>query len=279
MQDIQRMVDLHIHTVKSDGSYTVPAVFEKAKELGLSAIAITDHDSVSAAEEAIELEKTTGVEFIPGVELSAMHEGREVHIVGLCLNWRDKEFNEKMAFFQKKRSERAHKIIKKLKEKNINIDYEELFEITENMNNAGRLHIARLLVKKNVVRGIKDAFDRYLAEGRPAYVEKAELSVANAVQMIKRVGGVAILAHPALLNRDDLIPGWAAQGMDGLEAFHSDHSVSDSQRYMDIAAANNMLVSGGSDFHGSAKEYVSLGKVKVEYKYLQAIKERAAGNR
>ena len=273
MSTTERWTDLHIHTVKSDGSYTVAEVFERAKEEGLSAISITDHDTVAAYTEAKELEQKTGVEFVPGVELSAMYEGREVHIIGLYLDCGDAELNEKLQFFQKKRSERAKKIIRKLREKNINLDYEELYEMTENLNSAGRLHVARLMVKKNFARSIKDAFDRFLAEGRPAYVEKAELTVADAINMIKRVGGVSVLAHPGLLNKDEAIKEWKKLGLDGVEVFHSDHDAADIKRYFAIAEENNLLVSGGSDFHGASKEYVSLGKIRLAYEYFEKIKQ------
>lgn len=264
---------MHIHTTKSDGSNTVEQVFEHARNEGISAIAITDHDTVAAGVEGRVLEKKYGIEFITGVELSAVYENREVHIIGLYVNSESKNFHEKLAYFQKRRAERAEKIVKKLREQGLKLQYEELYEITENMNNAGRLHIAKLLVKKNFALSIKDAFNKYLAEGRPAYVEKAKLTVSEAVELIKEAKGISILAHPVLLDKDNMISQWAKEGLNGLEAFHPDHSYEDMGRYLDIANKNNMLVSGGSDCHGSGKDHTRIGKIKLPYSYYEQLKK------
>jgi predicted metal-dependent phosphoesterase TrpH len=269
----EKWADLHIHTVKSDGTDTVEGIFIHAQREGLQAIAITDHDTVAAYAEAREMEKKYGVEYVPGVELSAMYDSKEVHIVGLYVDSENKHFQEMLAYFQKRRAERAEKIIKKLKEQGLRIEYEELYEITENMNNAGRLHIAKLLVKKNLALSIKDAFNKFLSEGRPAYVEKAKLTVKEAVDLIREAGGISVLAHPSILDRDELIEGWSAIGLDGVEAFHPDHSYEDMIRYLDIAGRYGLLVSGGSDCHGTAKDYTRIGKIKLPYAYFEKIKE------
>ncbi|MCE5300819.1 MAG: PHP domain-containing protein [Spirochaetia bacterium] len=266
--------DLHIHTTKSDGSNTVEEIFTYARAEGLSAIAITDHDTVAAVDEARAMEKKYGVEFIIGVELSAVYEGREVHIIGLGFNPYGRNFQEKLAYFQKRRAERAKKIMKKLKENGVNVAYEDLYEITENMNNAGRLHIAKLLVKRNAASCIKDAFNRYLAEGRPAYVEKARITVKDAIDIIKEVGGLAMLAHPGILQRDDMIPQWKQEGLDGLEAFHPDHNYEEMGKYMGIAQKLGIMISGGSDTHGNGKDHTKLGRVKLPYEYYEKIKNK-----
>jgi len=159
MIDSDRWTDLHIHTHKSDGTFSVEEVFQNAKKEGLSAIAITDHDSVAGVPEAIEFSKKYRVDFVPGVELSAMQDGREVHIIGLYVNWRSKKFSDKLVHFQKKRAERAKKIIGILKGMGLSLKYEELYEVTENMNNAGRLHIAKLL-------GQGGSIYRYIVQSR-----------------------------------------------------------------------------------------------------------------
>jgi len=269
----EKWADMHIHTTKSDGSNTVEQVFEYAKNEGISAIAVTDHDTVAAGVEGRVLEKKFGIEFVTGVELSAIYENREVHIIGLYVNPESKNFQERLAYFQKRRAERAEKIVKKLREQGLKIQYEELYEITENMNNAGRLHIAKLLLKKNFALSIKDAFNKYLAEGRPAYVEKAKLTVAEAVELIKEAKGISILAHPVLLDRDEMIETWGKEGLNGLEAFHPDHSYEDMSRYLDIANRFNLLVSGGSDCHGSGKDHTRIGKIKLPYQYYEQLKK------
>lgn len=267
-----RWADLHIHTVKSDGTCTVEEIFERAKTAGAEAIAITDHDTSAGVEEALYMEKKYGVEFVPGVELSAMHGGREVHIVGLYIDWRVKKFAERLVFFQKKRVERAKKIIKKLKENGVNIKYEELYEITDNMGNAGRLHIARLMAGRKLVKNIKEAFEKYLSEGAPAYVEKEKITVREAIDLIQGVGGVAILAHPGSMNRDEMIEEWSGAGLDGIEVFHPDHNNTKSANYMDIAIKNDLLVSGGSDFHGVHRSG-GIGDVRLPFQYFEKIRE------
>jgi predicted metal-dependent phosphoesterase TrpH len=264
---------MHIHTTKSDGSDSVEDVFAFAKREGLRAIAITDHDTVAAAAEGFEMEKKYGVEFVPGVELSAVYQDREVHVIGLFVDPEGKNFQERLSYFQKRRAERAEKIIKKLKEQGLRIKYEELYEITENMNNAGRLHIAKLLVKKNLALSIKDAFNKYLAEGRPAYVEKAKLTVKEAIDIVAEVEGISVLAHPSLLDKDEMIEVWAKEGLKGIECFHPDHSYEDMKRYLDLAGKNSLLVSGGSDCHGSAKDYTRIGKIKLPYEHFLKLKE------
>jgi len=269
----EKWADMHIHSTKSDGSNTVEQIFEHAKREGISAIAITDHDTVAAELEANILKKQYDIDFVTGVELSAVYEKREVHIIGLYVNSGSKNFQEKLSYFQKRRAERAEKIIKKLREQGLKIQYDELYEITENMNNAGRLHIAKLLVKKNFALSIKDAFNKFLAEGRPAYMEKAKLTVGEAVALIKEAKGISILAHPVLLGMDKMIEVWKNEGLNGIEAFHPDHSYEDMSRYLDIANKLDLLVSGGSDCHGSGKDHTRIGKIKLPYQYYEQLKK------
>lgn len=270
----QKWADLHIHTNKSDGLYSVEEIFKKAKENEISAIAITDHDTVAATEEAINLSKIYNIEYVPAVELSAMYEEKEVHIVGLYINWRDKDFIKSLAHFQKKRVERAVNIVNKLKENKIIIEFEELYEMTDNLNNIGRLHIARLLLKKGYIKNIKEAFDKFLSEGKPAYIEKAKLSVKEAIDIIKKVNGISILAHPGIVKKDDMIQVWQKEGLDGIEVFHPDHSNADATNYFDYAKKYNLLISGGSDFHGEIREYSLIGKIKLPYEHFEKIKGR-----
>ena len=273
MKKDEKWADLHIHTVKSDGTFTVEDVFQNAKIAGASAVAITDHDTIDAVDEALYFEKKYQIEFIPGVELSAIHNEREVHIIGLYINWKDNEFLERLTKFQKVRVERAKKIIKKLKDHGIKIKFEELYEITDNMNNAGRLHIARLLSEKNIVKSVKEAFDKFLGEGRPAYVEKERITVKDAINIIKKIGGVAILAHPSHLETDEIILKWKEQGLDGLEAYHPDQPYLVSAKYIDFARENKLLISGGSDCHGNQRDYGRIGDIKLPYEYLEDIRD------
>ena len=272
MSQDDRWTDLHIHTTNSDGAYSVEEVFDHAKKGSLQAIAITDHDTTAGVEEAKALSKKYSIEFIPGVELSASHKGKEVHIIGLYVDPDNAGFSEKLEYFQKKRADRAEKIIMKLKAGGIIVDFKELYEVTGNMKNAGRVHVAKLLVKKNIVRNIREAFNKFLAEDRPAYVKKAKLTVAEAISLVKGAGGVSILAHPVLVGMDEMIKKWKEQGLDGIEAFHPDHKPADTQRYVNIAGKYGLLISGGSDCHGAIKGHTRIGKIRLPYCYYEEIK-------
>ncbi len=270
----QKWADLHIHTNKSDGIHSVEEIFKKAKEQEISAIAITDHDTVAAIEEAMEYAKFFNIEFVPAVELSAMFEEREIHIVGLYIDWKNNDFINHLLYFQKKRVERAINIVKKLKENKVSIEFDELYEMTDNLNNIGRLHIARLLLKKGYIKNIKEAFDKFLSEGKPAYIKKARLSVKEAIDIIKKAKGISILAHPGIAKRDYMIETWRDNGLDGIEVFHPDHTNEDILNYLDYANKFNLLIGGGSDFHGEIREYSVIGKVKLPYEYYEKIKEK-----
>ncbi len=278
MEIKNRWADMHIHTTKSDGTYSVRDVFEKAKKEGVEAIAITDHDTVGAVEEAESVCAEYGIEFIPGIELSAMHGSKEVHIVGLYMDRHDKDFRETLNYLQKKRMERNEKIVKKLKDNGVSVDYDELFEMTENINTAGRLHLARLLIKKKAVANIKEAFNKYLGEGKAAYVAKIKMTVPECVAMVRKNKGIPVLAHPSKLGADEMIETWAKQGLMGVEAFHPDHRFEDSEKFLKIAEKCDLLVSGGSDSHGGAKDYTDIGTVKLPYSYFEKIK-KAAGKK
>ncbi len=265
--------DLHIHTLKSDGTYTVEEVFQKARENNVDAIAITDHDTVAGVAEGLSLQRKYGIHFVPGIELSAIYEKKEVHIVALYIDHTNPEFIKKLTYFQKKRTERAKKIISRLKELNMDVEFEDLFEFTENINNAGRLHVAKLLVAKKYARSIKDAFSRFLGENCPAYVAKAKLTVEEALALVRDVNGISILAHPGLLDADYMIARWKDMGLDGIEIFHPDHTYEQMNKYLDIANSLKLLVSGGSDCHGTSKDYTRIGKVRLPYMYYKEIKK------
>ncbi|RLE07168.1 phosphatase [Candidatus Aerophobetes bacterium] len=265
------MIDLHIHTIYSDGTYTPEEVVCKAKELGLVAISITDHDSVSGLEEAISAGKKLGVEVVPGVEMSTDIGEDEIHILGYYLNWKNDGFLAKLKEFQAARVERNQKLVKKLESLGMRIDYDELKGLAP-QGVISRLHIARLMVKKGYVSSIGAAFEEWLNPGRPAYVEKMKVSPFEVIKLILKVGGVPVLAHPYLSKRDDLIPDLVEAGLRGIEVYHSAHSPQVSEHYLKIAQRYHLLVTGGSDCHGEAKDEVLMGKVKVPASLLAELK-------
>ncbi|MCE9536679.1 MAG: PHP domain-containing protein, partial [Nitrospirae bacterium] len=188
-------IDLHLHTTHSDGSLSPTDVLKLAHKAGVTALAITDHDIVTGIPEAIAAGAELGIEIIPGVEISSRVGNSELHILGYCLQWQDQELNRRLASLRESRHSRNPQIIERLRALGLDVTYEEVRALA-GTDAVGRPHIARLLMDKHYVTSAKDAFDRYLAEGRPAYVERELPSPTDAIAWIRAAGGVAVLAHP-----------------------------------------------------------------------------------
>jgi len=266
----KKFADLHVHTSASDGDFGPEEVVKQAKELGLAAVGIADHDTVGGIDKALEAGKKYGVEVIPGVELSSEFEQSEVHILGYFIDWHDREFNNELHKFQEARKVRAEKILKKLHKLGINISHEEVAAAAGN-GAIGRPHIAEVLAQRGYVRTKDAAFAKYLAYGRPAYVPKYRLPPEEAIDIIHRVGGVAILAHPVFAQANHLLPELVEWGLDGIEVYHSKHDSAATAYYAKIAEELHLLVTGGTDCHGVNS---SLGTVKVPYEFVEKMKAR-----
>ncbi len=266
-----RYADLHVHTRISDGSFTPAEVVNRAISAKLSAIAITDHDAVEAIDEAMG-EAGDKIEIIPGVELTAEMEGNEIHILGYFIDWRDAKFYQELKTLQKARLERARKILEKLKQLGMEINYDEVLKFAGSCS-VGRLHIARMIMSFGYVSSIREAFWRFLGQGKPACAGKFKLSPRQAIKLIKSVGGLAVLAHPYLLNCDEWIPEFAKDGLDGIEVYYSIQNPQITVHYEKLAAKNELLMTGGSDCHGLAKGRALLGKVKIPYSLVEKLKE------
>jgi len=267
----KKFADLHVHTSASDGDFSPEEIVEKAKKIGLAAIGIADHDTVGGIDKALEAGKKYGVEVVPGVELSSEFGQSEVHILGYFIDWHDRKFNNELHKFQEARKVRAEEILKKLHKLGINISYEEVAAAAGD-GVIGRPHIAEALAKRGYVRTKDAAFAKYLAYGRPAYVPKYRLLPKIAIHMIHRIGGVAILAHPAFAHINSLLPDLVEFcGLDGIEVYHSKHDSAATEYYKKIAEELHLLVTGGTDYHG---EDSPLGTVKVPYEFVQKIKAR-----
>lgn len=265
-------IDLHIHTIYSDGTWTPQEVVSRAKKLNLAAISITDHDSVAGLEEAIARGKKLGIEVVPGIEMSTDVGEDEIHILGYYLNWKEKEFLAQLEKFQAARAERNRKLIKKLKELGMEINHGELKGLS-GRGVISRLHIARLMVRKGYVSSIGNAFERWLNPGKPAYVKKMNVSPFQIIELILKTGGVPVFAHPFLSKRDDLIPRLVKAGLKGIEVYHSAHDSRVTQYYQKVAQKYHLLITGGSDCHGEAKDKVLMGKVKVPVSVLRVLKK------
>ena len=272
------LYDFHIHTTCSDGTFTPEEVVCMAKERQLSAIAITDHDTVSGLEAGAEKAKEVGIDFINGIEFSTEYYGKEVHIVGLFLNIKDEKFLSKIEQLRKDRVIRAEETIRKLEQYKIFITMEDILKEAKG-DVIGRMHIANVLYKKGYVRDRKEAFAMYLGDHCSAYVPKKNLTPKEAVKIIKDNGGLSFIAHPKLITLGQekviaLIDELCGEGLDGLEAFYPSFSDIDTGYYKRIAETRGILTGGGSDFHGKNRDDVGIGSIKLPEDILEKMISR-----
>jgi predicted metal-dependent phosphoesterase TrpH len=277
-------IDLHLHTTHSDGSFSPTDVLRLAHKAGVTALAITDHDIVTGIPEAIAAGAELGIEIIPGVEISSRVGNSELHILGYFLHWQDPELNQRLATLRESRHSRNPQIIERLRALGLDVTYEEVRALA-GTDAVGRPHIARLLMDKHYVTSAKDAFDRYLAEGRPAYVARELPSPADAIAWIRAAGGVAVLAHPTWAkvsgeSLNALLIALKAEGLGGIEVHYSSHTKRQTREYHDLAKRLDLLITGGSDFHGITKPDIEVGTgkggLKVSEKLLDPLKKAAA---
>ena len=253
-----RIVDLHVHSTESDGTFTPTEVIAEAKKAGLSAIALTDHDTATGIRKAMGAAKEAGIELIPGIELSTAYtfpgkkQEKEIHIVGLYINPDDPELLKMTAEFRECRDKRNEKMIAALQEEGFPITMEAL--LAENTDSViTRANIARFLYEHGWIKSVSEAFDKYIGDGCRCYVGRFKVSPMEAVSLIKRTGGIAILAHPLLYHLGVeqlqlLIDDLKAVGLDGIEAIYSTYTTGEEQLVKRIAKENDLLISGGSDF-------------------------------
>ncbi|MDI6643133.1 MAG: PHP domain-containing protein [Candidatus Hodarchaeaceae archaeon] len=264
----QKFADLHIHTSASDGTYSAEEVLRRAKEAGLAAVGIADHDSVEGIRAALEVDEKYGVEVIPGIELSSEHGETEIHILGYFLDWDDRQFRALLDTIQKIRLWRAEVIVGKLQRLGIDISFEEILSEAKG-GSIGRPHIVRVMLRHGHVKTPDEAFERYLRYGRPAYVGKYELGLEDAIKLIRKLRGVPVLAHPVFSNVDDRLPELIKIGLRGIEAYHSRQDQPTSKRYAEFAQKYGLIVTGGSDSHGAEDP---IGCVRVPYDVVQQLK-------
>jgi predicted metal-dependent phosphoesterase TrpH len=246
-------IDLHLHTTASDGVLEPAAVMQAARTAGVGVVSITDHDAVDGLEEARSAAAAARLTLIPGVELSAYWGRVEFHILGYFFN---PESGALRAFLQNTREarhRRLHAMLSRLQAMGMAIPADDVLGRARN-GNVGRPHLARALIERGFVTSTDEAFDRYLGTDKPAYVPRPDVSVGEAIRVIREAGGIAALAHPGLHNRDEAIPDLVAKGLEAIEVYHPQHAFGRSARYRRLARRLNLLVTGGSDFHGAAKD-------------------------
>lgn len=259
------IIDLHVHSTCSDGTLTPTELVRAAFRRGLCAFALTDHDCVLGIREAQDAAAAYPVEVISGVELSCEQEGREIHIVGLFIDAQNETLNEKLASFCHSRDTRNRRMVERLQqEAGLDIDYESLLqEFPDSV--ITRAHIAKYLVMHHQVKDMNTVFSKYIGDDCRFYVARPKITPQEGIQLIHDAGGLAILAHPILYhmsttNLERLVQTLTSQGLDGIEAVYSTYQPGDESNLKKLAAKYNLLISGGSDFHGANKPHISLGQ-------------------
>jgi predicted metal-dependent phosphoesterase TrpH len=261
-------VDLHTHTTASDGSLTPTELVTQAKGLGLAALAVTDHDTIGGLAEAQAAAARCGLAFLPGVELSVEDAGGRFHLLGYGFHPENQPLSETLKHLRESRAQRNAQMAQRMAELGLPVTMDDVrAEAGEDAQVIARPHFAQALMKKGIVSSVKEAFDRYLSTGKPLYLPKEVLTPADAIRMLHAAGGVAVMAHPGLVP----LAGNALEarveslardaGMDGIEVYYSQHSQAETARYLAWAERLGLLVTGGSDFHGTPKPHVPLGIV------------------
>ncbi len=260
------LIDLHIHSTYSDGTLTPRAIVDLAKKTGVRAIAITDHDTVAGVAEALEYGRKTGIEVIPGIEISSWLDRIPLHILGYRFRYQDEILHQRLHRLQEGRHIRNERILAKLNNLGIDLTMAELTACSGH-GQAGRPHIAQLLVNRGTVPTLEQAFRRYLKRGAAAYAERFKYYVDEAITMIREAGGVAVLAHPATIDPSlAAIPGLLRElqqlGLRGVEVYYPTHSSQMVRKLKAMATELDLLITGGSDFHGNNRSKTSLGGTK-----------------
>jgi len=263
--------DLHIHSTASDGRLTPEEIVKQALAAGLSAIALTDHDTVDGVQAALQAAGSSGLEVITGIEFNTDLDGAEIHILGYYLTLGN-DLAGTLAILRTAREARAKMIIARLDRLGIRIDYDRLKQVAGRAT-LGRPHIARALYEAGYTASVGEAFERYLARGKPAYVSHHMLDPFTAIETVLKADGIPVLAHPGLAKKDDLIPEFVARGLLGIEVYYPFHTPGDVARYEKICLELGLVMTGGTDCHGPGSSYPSLGVVTVPDETILQLKQ------
>lgn len=262
--------DLHIHTTASDGIYTPQEIVKKAYQAGLSAIAITDHDTFEGIQAAKEVEQKIDIEVIPGIELSTNDQGKEIHILGYFPDLHDQPLIRLLDKIKADKILRIKKMVVKLQEMGISLQFSEVMKAAGG-ENPGRPHIARVLIQKGYIKSISEAFKIYIGNQCPAFVSRYDLSTQLAIEYLIQARGIPVLAHPQMKVSSSQIDEFIKYGLKGIEVFHPKHTLQMQEYYLDIAHEKKLIVTGGSDFHGDLEQPFNI--TAIPYKYVQQMKE------
>ena len=261
-------IDLHAHTTASDGSFSPTELVREAAALELAAIAVTDHDTIGGLAEAKAAAVDAGIDFVPGIELSVEDEAGRFHLLGYLFDPQHERLNSTLVSIRASRARRNDQMAALMAQLGLPVTMDDVrAQAGDKGEVIARPHFAKALLKAGVVNSVQDAFDRYLANGKPLYMPKEVLTPHDAIVLIHEAGGLAVMAHPGLMPLSDsafearLAQLVADSGIDGIEAYYSQHTPSQTERFLRLAKHHNLVTGGGSDFHGTAKPHVPLGIV------------------
>jgi len=273
------VIDLHLHTTASDGLCEPAALVSLAWRAGIRTMSVTDHDTVTALTEVESAAASSGISFVPGIEITAVHDGRDVHVLGYFIDRADPAL---AAFLEQQRADRIRRIgviADRLAGMGKAVDRDALLAPRPGGRSIGRPMVAKALVRAGHVADVRQAFDQFIGEGKPAFVPRAGPGPASVIAIINRARGLASLAHPGLLKRDDLIPAMVDAGLAAVEAFHSEHDAATTEHYLALAERHGILVSGGSDYHGEKeRRRAAFGSVGLPPEWFERL-VIARGNR
>jgi predicted metal-dependent phosphoesterase TrpH len=269
-------VDLHSHTTASDGTLSPRELVRAAVKRGVRVLAITDHDSTDGLAEALdEAAKHPPLTIVPGLEINCDVPGAEVHVLGYCVDYDAAWFQEFLRDQRAERVARVHRIAARLAELGMPIDPADVFAIVKE-GSAGRPHVAQVMVQRGYVSSVREAFDKWLHASGPANVPRKRFTPMEAVAIIRRAGGVPVLAHPGLAGRDELVPDLVAAGLMGIETYYAEHSAAQTAHYKDLCRQHGLVATGGSDYHGERSGRTNpLGHPPVPMSVYEELKEAA----
>jgi predicted metal-dependent phosphoesterase TrpH len=276
------VIDLHTHTTASDGRCSPAELVARASAAGVDILSVTDHDTTAGAKASAAACELARIEFVTGIEVTAVVDGADVHVLGYFIDPDSPALGAFLFEQRQRRVDRVRQMVERLAELGHALDVDAILApaARDGAKAAGRPWIARALVNAGIVENTGEAFDKYLKRGQPAFVPRIGPLPAEVFSQIHAAGGIASLAHPGLLGRDDLIPAFAASGLDALEAHHSKHTENDTARYLDFAERHGLAVSGGSDYHGDpSHDVVGPGGTSLPRERFQALKDRCATRR
>ena len=278
---MEKLIDLHTHSIMSDGSMTPAEVVREAKKAGIAAIALSDHDTVDGVREAVAEGKKIGVEVIPAIEFSVISK-TETHILGYFIDIDSPLLSDALKSIIDTRRERNEITCRKLNELGFDVTVEEALAIAPN-GFIGRAHFARLLMDKGYTSSVKEGFDLYLENGKYAYCGKQSMTDEEAVRLIKNCGGLAFVAHLHLTKLGDgelleFLTRLKAAGLDGVEGYYTEYTPEMQEKYQAMASRLGLMLSGGTDFHAAMKPHISIGKglgnLKIPYSLVEKMKEK-----